>query len=58
MNEANLFIYEINSSQDKTLKRRIPCAEGSSSPIRQGFVTIKLVLSDDKNQKKTDLASN
>lgn len=40
MNEANLFISEINANQDKTLKRSIPCAEGSSSPISKRFVTI------------------
>jgi ribosomal protein L22 len=34
----------------------IPRAKGSSSPIRKRFVTLKIVLSDDKDQKKKDLA--
>ncbi len=55
MNAANLYIYEITANQGKTLKRMIPRAKGSSSSIRKRFVTIKIVLSDDKEQKKTDL---
>ena len=57
MNVSNLFIYEITANQGKTLKRMIPRAKGSSSPIRKRFVTIKIVLSDDKDQKKKDLAA-
>ena len=55
MTAANLYIYEITANQGKTLKRMIPRAKGSSSPIRKRFVTLKIVLSDDKNQKKIDL---
>ncbi len=55
MNAADLYIYEITANQGKTLKRMLPRAKGSSSPIRKRFVTIKIVLSDDKQQKKTDL---
>ena len=56
MNAANLFIYEITANQGRTIKRMIPRAKGSSSPIRKRFVTLKIVLSDDKDQKKKDLA--
>lgn len=55
MNAANLYIYEITANQGKTLKRMIPRAKGSSSSIRKRFVTIKIVLSDDKEQRKNDL---
>ena len=55
MTVANLYIYEITANQGKTLKRMIPRAKGSSSSIRKRFVTLKIVLSDDKNQKKIDL---
>ena len=57
MNVSNLFIYEITANQGKTLKRMIPRAKGSSSPIHKRFVNIKIVLSDDKDQKKKDLAA-
>lgn len=57
MNASNLFIYEITANQGKTLKRMIPRAKGSSSPVRKRFVSIKIVLSDDKDQKKKDLAA-
>lgn len=57
MNVSNLFIYEITANQGKTLKRMIPRAKGSSSPIHKRFVSIKIVLSDDKDQKKKDLAA-
>lgn len=57
MSVSNLYIYEITANQGKTLKRMIPRAKGSSSPIRKRFVTIKIVLSDDKDQKKKDLAA-
>jgi large subunit ribosomal protein L22 len=56
MNAASLYIYEITANQGRTLKRMIPRAKGSSSPIRKRFVTLKIVLSDDKDQKKKDLA--
>lgn len=57
MNASNLYIYEITANQGKTLKRMIPRAKGSSSPVRKRFVSIKIVLSDDKDQKKKDLAA-
>lgn len=57
MNVSNLYIYEITANQGKTLKRMIPRAKGSSSPVRKRFVSIKIVLSDDKDQKKKDLAA-
>lgn len=57
MNVSNLYIYEITANQGKTLKRMIPRAKGSSSPVRKRFVSIKIVLSDDKDEKKKDLAA-
>ena len=53
----NLYIYQITANQGKTLKRMIPRAKGSGSSIRKRFVTIILTLSDDKDQKKKDLAA-
>lgn len=51
----NLYIYQITANQGKTLKRMIPRAKGSSSPIRKRFVTLSITLSDDKNQKAKDV---
>ena len=53
----NLYIYQITANQGKTLKRMIPRAKGSGSSIRKRFVTIVITLSDDKDQKKKDLAA-
>lgn len=51
----NLYIYEITANQGKTIKRMIPRAKGSSSPIRKRFVTLTLTLSDDPKQRQVDL---
>ncbi len=51
-----LYIYAITANQSKTIKRAIPRAKGSSSPIRKRFATICITLSDDVNQKQKDLA--
>ena len=53
----NLYIYQITANQGKTLKRMIPRAKGSGSSIRKRFVTFVITLSDDKDQKKKDLAA-
>ncbi len=57
MNASNLYIYAITANQGKTIKRMIPRAKGSSSPIRKRFITLVLTLSDDKNEKQKDLAA-
>ena len=51
-----LYIYAITANQGKTIKRAIPRAKGSSSPIRKRFITLSITLSDDKKQKEKDLA--
>ena len=55
MNANDLYIYQITANQGHTIKRAIPRAKGSSSPIRKRFIQLSLTLSDDKNQKAKDL---
>lgn len=50
-----LYIYAITANEGKTIKRMIPRAKGSSSPIRKRFVTLSITLSDDIHEKEKDL---
>lgn len=51
-----LYIYHIVANQGRTLKRTSPRAKGSADLIRKRHCHIEIVLSDDLDERKKDIA--
>lgn len=52
-----LYIYSIVANQGPTLKRTSPRAKGSADLIRKRHCHIEIILSDDTDERKKDLAA-
>jgi ribosomal protein L22 len=57
MEPTSLYVYNAIADQGTTIKRTMPRAKGSANMIRKRHCHITITVSDDKNQKKIDIAA-
>ncbi|MCF0217523.1 MAG: 50S ribosomal protein L22 [Malacoplasma sp.] len=55
MQADKLYIYEVVANQGQTLKRTMPRAKGSADLIRKRHTNLRIVLSDDVNERKNEI---
>ncbi|MDE6894060.1 MAG: 50S ribosomal protein L22 [Malacoplasma sp.] len=57
MQADKLYVYTVAANQGSTLKRTMPRAKGSADLIRKRHTHLKIVLSDDQNERKKEIES-
>lgn len=55
MQADKLYVYTVVANQGSTLKRTMPRAKGSADLIRKRHTHLKIVLSDDQNERKKEI---
>lgn len=55
LNGSLLYVYEVFANEGITWKRQITRAKGSADRIFKRTTNFKIVLSDDKNERKNDI---
>lgn len=56
MDASKLYVYHIVANQAPTLKRTNPRARGSADLLKKRYCHIEIILSDDENERKNDIA--